>query len=701
MQRRVVLALFLGLLAASPCRSDAAQQATIYRDTWGVPHIYAESEQAAAYAHGYAQAQDRLADVLAAYLVARGRAAAVFGADFLEADIVAAIARHEETARTRYPQLSVDTRRLIEAFVAGIRAYMRDDPGAVPDWAEPPEPHHVVALYRAFSWAWPWGQARGDLKRAGSHIDDGRGSNQWVVGAGRSAVGAPIALIDPHLSWRAHNRFYEAHVHGGDLNFYGFSVIGTPVMAVGHTDVLSMGLTTGGPDCADVYEEKIHPDDPLRYEYDGEWRDITVEHAEIRVKTAGETRVEHVRIERTHHGPILERRGHRAFAARTAYDDEIGLVEQWLAMVKARNLGEFLNALRMNQSLPQNIMYADVYDNIYYVRAGRAPRRPPGFRWDRPVPGWTSETEWSGMHQLAELVQILNPPAGYMQNCNGSPGTMMPDSPMTAERYPDVIYNTRTDRDNSRGRRVRELLGARGKLTLDDALQIAVDTYVDRIDRWQQALGSALAAHADRFSSLKPAVALLQEWDGYVSADSRAAPLFRLWRRACRERDSGVPALQIEQAAELTSAGQIALLEALDRAVHDIKALRDRIDVAWGELHRIKRGDDSWPVAGLRADGVSTLRSVRFTAPDANGVSYASGGQLCTTIVVLKENHVVSYSLTPFGQSGDPQSAHYADQAEKLFSPGRLKPTWYQKSELLKNLESRQTLEFREKKQPR
>ena len=694
MLRRVLFAMVLGVLGASPSLGQNPEQATIYRDTWGVPHIYAESEEAAAYAHGYAQAQDRLEDVLTAYLVAVGRAAALFGPDYLQADIVAAIARHEEIARTRYPQLSAETRRLLEAFVAGIRAYMRDDPQAVPPWASPPEPHHVVALYRAFSWAWPWGQARGDLKRAGSHIDDGRGSNQWVVGASRSAAGAPIALIDPHLSWRAHNRFYEAHVHGGDLDFYGFSIVGTPIMAVGHTDVLSLALTTGGPDCADVYEEKIHPEDPLKYEYDGKWRDVTVEHAEIRVQTAGEPRVEKLRIERTHHGPILERNGGRAYAARTAYDDEIGIVEQWMAMVKARNLGEFLNALRRNQSLPQNIMYADVYDNIYYVRAGRVPKRPPGFRWDRPVPGWISRTEWRGIHRLANLVQILNPSSGFMQNCNGSPGTMMPDSPMIAERYPDVIYNIRTDRNNSRGRRVSELLGARNKLTLEDARRIAVDTYVDRIDRWQQALGTALAAHPDRFSSLKPAVELLLEWDGYVNVDSRAAPLFRLWKRACRERDSGVPALQIELGEKLTPVGQLALLEALDRGVHGIQTLRDRIDVPWGELHRIKRGGGSWPVAGLRADGVSTLRSVRFASPDASGVSHASGGQLCTTIVVLQEGNVVSYSLTPFGQSNDPESAHYADQAERLFSPGRLKPTWYQKSDLLQNLESTETLEF-------
>jgi acyl-homoserine lactone acylase PvdQ len=673
-----------------------AGEVTIYRDSWGVPHVYGESREAAAYGHGYAQAEDRLDDLLGAYLLAVGRAASVFGPRALEKDVVARIARHEQTARARYPELSAETRRFVEYFVAGVRAYMRDHANAVPAWAEPPEPHHVVALYRAFAWAWPWGQARGDLKRAGSHIDDGRGSNQWVVGASRSAEGAPIALIDPHLSWEPQNRFYEAHVHGGGLDFYGFSIIGTPIMALGHTDVLSFALTTGGPDCADVYEEKIHPEDPLRYEYDGTWRPIEVEEVEIRVKTPDGIRTEGLRIERTHHGPILERKGDRAWAVRTGYDDEIGLIEQWLAMAGARNLGEFLNAMRANQSLPQNLMYADVYGNIYYLRAGRVPVRPPGFEWDRPVPGWTSQTEWTGVHPLADLVQILNPPGGFMQNTNVSPGTIMPDSPLTADRYPDVIYNTRTNRSNSRGRRVLDLLGSREELTLEDALRIAVDTRVDRADRWQQALEQAHEAQPERIPYQKLVADLLLGWDGHMDVDSRAASLFRLWMRNCRKDDSGVPIDRIASGEPLDVDQQDALLRALDGAATTMRTRFGRIDVAWGEIHRIRRGDGSWPVAGCRADGISTLRSVRFTSPDQHGVSYARGGQICTTVVLLKEGGVTSYSATPYGQSNDPSSAHYADQAERLFSAGRLKPTWFRKADLLKHVEAKTTLTFPE-----
>ena len=114
---------------------------------------------------------------------------------------------------------------------------------------------------------------------------------QLFYRAGVDARGRPIFMLwAGHLPSRAVDlervlmhimRTLEAHVHGGDLDFYGFSIIGTPVMALGHTDVLSLALTTGGPDCADVYEERIHPEDPLKYEYDGRWRAVEVEETSI------------------------------------------------------------------------------------------------------------------------------------------------------------------------------------------------------------------------------------------------------------------------------------------------------------------------------------------------------------------------------------------------------------------------------------
>jgi acyl-homoserine-lactone acylase len=317
--------------------------------------------------------------------------------------------------------------------------------------------------------------------------------------------------------------------------------------------------------------------------------------------------------------------------------------------------------------------------------------RPDGLDTGRPLAGWTSKTEWLGIHPFSDLVQILNPPGGFMQNCNVSPGTMMPNSPLTAERYPGVIYNERVDRSNSRGRRALELLGSQRKLILEDALAIAVDTYVDRSDRWQRALVTAHETHHARYPSLIQAVELLKAWDGYMNVASRAAPLFRFWMRACREDDANVPRKKISDGAALSDDEQIALLDAFERAVESLEQVGE-VGLAWGELHRIRRGTGSWPVAGCRADGISTLRSVRFSSPDAEGISWARGGQICTTVVVLTEGNVVSFSATPYGQSNDPRSPNYADQTELLFSRSQLKPTWFAKSDLLEHVQSKRTL---------
>lgn len=683
------MAYFLLLMLALTA-SAQANQVTIYRDAWGVPHIYGDTEEAAAYGHGYAQAEDRLDDILSLYAIVQGKAARAFGPEYLQKDYESRLARHAELARTQYARLSPRVRKLIEYYVRGILDYLKKNPDKKPEWASTPNPYHVVALYRAFIYDWPWGQALSDLQAPAT---DGRGSNQWVVSASRSAEGGPIALIDPHLSWTPANRFYESHLHGGDLNFYGFSIVGTPFMVLGHTSVFSISATTGGPDCADVYEIQINPDNPLQYRYDETWRDVDVQEIEIEVKTPDGIRKEMRRIERTHHGPIVKRLGERGFVIKTAYDEEIGFVEQVYDMLRSKNLGEFLQAMSANQTLPQNIMYADIYGNIYYLRAGRVPIRPDGYRWDRPVPGWTSRTEWRGIHPLGDLVQVLNPGPGYMQNCNISPGAMMPNSPLLPHHYPDYIYNDKPDRTNARGRRALQLLEINSQLTLSEALKIAVDTYVIDAARWQRALLAAFDTHGTPFFHLRDAVRLIANWNGHMAPDSPGASLFRFWMRACRDRNIGVPIPLIEEGRPLAGGAQRSLLLALERAVDEMGDLYGRTDIPWGDIHRARRGDTSWPVGGYSGDGISTLRAITSAAPDKTGISYVRGGQFCTTVVILNPNGIVSYSATPYGQSNHPDSPHHTDQGRLLFAQGRLKPTWYNQPDMLERAQSKRTLD--------
>jgi len=688
--RRLFLLVFL-LLTSSLDALAAPGNATIYRDPWGVPHIYADTEEAAAYAQGFAQAEDRLGDILMLYTVVQGKAARAFGPEWVQKDYEAILARHLQLAKDQYPSLSPRVRRIIEFYTRGLLDYIKENPGSKPEWAPVPKPYHVVALYRAFIWDWPWGQARGDLRRAGSHVSDGRGSNQWVVSPSRSAEGGAIALIDPHLSWSPENRFYESHFHGGDLNFYGFSIVGTPLMVLGHTDVFSLSATTGGPDCADIYEERINPNNPNQYQYDGAWLDIQKTTVDIEVKTATGIQIEKHKIERTHHGPIIKRLGDKAYVVKTAYDEEIGFVDQLFNILLSKSLGEFLNAMSANQLLPQNIMYADIYGNTYYVRAGRVPIRSTEFNWDRPVPGWISKSEWQGIHPLSYLLQILNPGIGYMQNCNISPGMMIPQSPLRPRHYPTYIYNDNPNRTNGRGRRALQMLDADTKLTLDEAQKIALDTYVIDSDKWQLALTQAFEEHGTAFVHLTEAVQLITQWNGRMDIDAPGAALFRFWMRASRNKNASVPISHIEEGQTLGGGAHRNLLKALESAVENLKNRAGKIDVLWGSLHRGVRGDQSWPIAGLTADGVSTLRAVNSFPPDENGVSYVKGGQFCTTVVLLKADGIQSFSATPFGQSNHPTSVHYTDQGQLLFSKARLKPTWYGDVSRLTRIESKRT----------
>jgi acyl-homoserine-lactone acylase len=653
--------------------------------------VRGDTAAAAAFGRGDPQGEARLEDVLLGYLAARGRAASVLGEDWLERDREARIARHADVARERFGELSPLLREMLERFVAGVRAFMDEHPERVPAWGEPPEAHDPVARMRAFAWTWPWRQVLGDVGRGTPPADDGRGSNQWVVGRERSAERAVIALIDPHLPWDGLTRFHEAHVHGGDLHAFGFAIPGTPIPAVGHTDVLSIAATTGGPDTGDVYEERIHADDPLLYEYDGSWRAIAVETVDVDVAAPGGTRRETLTIERTHHGPIVRREPGRAWAARTAYDGEIGPAEQWLRMLLARSLDEFRTALAASQSLPQNLMYGDVHGELYYVRAGRVPVRPPGFSWDRPVPGWTSATEWTGTHPLADLVQLRNPPQGFLQNCNVSPGTMVPGSPLTADRFLPYLYNTRTDRTNDRGRRILDLLGADTSITVADARRFAVDTEVYAARRWQQELRAAWTAHEPHRPDVDEAVRRLLEWDGRIEADRSGATLFRYWMRACRAEGSGVDRNMGTRTEPLGATERAALVQALEAAVDEMQSRFGRLDVPWGEVHRAGRGGETWPVGGCNADGIGTLRSVRIGEPDAGGLSRVEGGQLCTTVVVLRRRGVESYSVTPYGQSDDPASPHFTDQGRLLFRHGLLKPTRFSRAPLRAGVSSTRT----------
>jgi acyl-homoserine lactone acylase PvdQ len=703
--------------APSPrARPRAATRAHLYRDEFGVPHIFAPDLETAAYAVGYAQAEDRLEELLKNYRRATGTMAEVFGPEFFRHDYEQRLWRHADVSRENYHRLSPKTRAVIEAFIEGVKAYMREHPENVPAWAPEIHPWHVVALGRFIIFGWPVGDALADLRRVGITPDaprglpaelrnlwanspssfdrEDRGSNAMLIAPERTAMRAPIAIIDPHLSWYGEFRFYQLRLYAGEWAAAGVAILGTPLPALGHSAHCSIAMTTGGPDTADVYEEEVHPENPRHYRYEGQWRPMRVRAEKIGVRWGDRVEWVTVEIEETHHGPIVARRGTKAYAMALPYAEEVGLIEQISEMFAARNVEEMKRALARLQLMPQNVLIGCTSGDIYYVRVGRVPIRPEGVDPSRPIAGHTAATEWRGIHPLSDLVQVLNPASGYMHNCNVTPFAMMRESPLVPERYLPYIYNaSRTAPRHQRGERVTELLEAATRVTEEHALALAFDTGVWHAELWQARVEEAWERAPASAKSDDAAIVrdLIRRWNRRSDPDSEGALAFYAFKKGL----GPTLAPRVDPPPTLTDA---EILEALARAATWLKATFGSLRVPYGRYFRVGRegGTRTWPVGGGSLNrepnnvAMATPRAITF-AP-VGTVMLGRAGQSAVHIVILTRPPR-SYSVVPLGHSDDPRSPHWDDQAEKLFSRGRAAPTYFRRrAELLRHATAHKVL---------
>ena len=105
-------------------------------------------------------------------------------------------------------------------------------------------------------------------------------------------------------------------------------------------------------------------------------------------------------------------------------------------MIKSRNLADFRSALGSLQILYMNVLYADCDGNTWFVLHGPSATAQSSFDWSQPVEGSNPATEWLGNHGLDELPQVLNPAAGFLQNCNSTPFEVTDGQNPDRERFP-------------------------------------------------------------------------------------------------------------------------------------------------------------------------------------------------------------------------------------------------------------------------
>ena len=679
----------LRLSPLAPAQAPAlASQVTIYRDKFGVPHVFGRTDAAAAFGFGYAQAEDNFPRLEDNFIRAIGRRAEVDGEGAAWEDRLNRVLELPRLAREEHARLDPKMRALVDGFVAGINYWMEKHPAAPRRLLTRMEPWYPLAFirYNYFQngFVFASGVRRNEMiLSAGAAPEEGdlrreNGSNGWVVGPSRSASGHALLFINPHLPFFGPGQVYEGHVQSDEgWNFTGYTRFGFPLPYVGHNESAGWVSTDNAADMSDLYLETFDdPSRPLSYRYgDGrreavEWRDS------IRVKTAAGVETRALVLRKTHHGPIVGNRGGRALALRMAKLDADGWIGEWYAMTRARNLDQFRAAMRPMNMLFGNAMYADRDGNTYYVYNGAVPRRDPAFDWGEPVDGSDPRTEWQGWHEFDQLPQLANPASGWMQNCNGTPFLLTDAGNPSAANFPNYMVQ---EPDTRRSMISRRILGAKEKWTFAEWERAAFDTHVIWADSTLPALFSsfdALAPDDPRRIRLDSAVRELRAWDRRSTTASAATTLFVTFNDRIEREPAPAP------------------LVALDSAIAALTRNLGHWRVPYGETTRLQRWNDlggtasdslpSVAVPGVSGDdgAVFTFTAVNFRNAKrrygVHGGSYISVVEFGPT-VRAKTIHV-------FGASGDPASPHYFDQAP-LYARGEFKPGWFTLQEIKANLE--------------
>ncbi len=516
---------------AGTVSAPVSARITIERDSLGVPHISAASEEDAFFAQGYVTAQDRLFQMDGLRRLAAGDLSEIAGPGALELDRDSRRLRMRRIAEQAYVSLPPQDRAPLAAYARGVNFFLQTHRRALPIeftlLGYDPRPWSAVDtiliglhMYRDLTTTWKDEILKRDMlaagdaakvnflfpPRSGSELQPG--SNSWTVSGAHTATGKPILCDDMHLDYSIPGIWYMVHLRAPGMNVSGVSLPGTPSVIVGHNTRIAWGVTNLHYDVQDLYIENFDPSTG-RYLYKGQWEQAHEEREIISVK--GALPVE-MPLWITRHGPLYINDAKEHLALRWAAAEPGSFQFPFPEIDKAGNWQEFTHALARFPGPGQNFVYADVDGNIGYHATGLLPIRK-GYTGDVPVDGSSGENEWQGFIPFDQLPSFYNPPSGIIVTANQNP--FPPDYPFSVNGNFSSQY---------RSRQIRDLLSSRNGWTAAGMLTVQKDVYSAFHQYLAQALVEAFDRHKAQHADLESAVNLLRGWNGQMEK-SDAAPL--------------------------------------------------------------------------------------------------------------------------------------------------------------------------------
>lgn len=691
----IAVAGFPAISASAQTAEDLVEQVVIRRTEYGVPHILARSPKAMGFGLAYAQAEDHMEKIARLIITAKGELSKNFGYNDrnLESDFRQLQYRIPQRAQETYNYLDPEWRDVTEGYALGLNYYIEKHRADLPEWVQPVSQYDVAAHGLS-------GVARFALDRGGvvrkflakmekgedaiADEDESTGSNMWAFAPGRTQSGNAILMGNPHQPWSDVATYYEAHVTvPGVINFYGSTFIGRPVLTTGFNENLGWTHTVNYPDIEEIYAIPRDPSDSKSFILDGKSQPMTTEIASVEFYEDGELLKENRLFWYTPMGPVVYKDREFVYVHRPVAYFDFRYYSQWYRLGKAREFGEW-RAIFDELVMPMfNTGYADREGNIYYLWTGAIPKLPLGSHADEAVPVTTSDEIWTQVHTIDELPQLFNPKGGYIMNSNSAPYHTNLNEVLDPAHYPDYFPKPRY---SLRSQHSTALIHNDTKFSLEDVVKLKFDERSFTAERIKDDLLAALNS-AELNADEKLGVEVLTAWDDTTARESRGGVLFQVWLNHYRKGGSAEDKLFAtvwDFDNPMTTPDGLAnparAVEAYKVAVAEVLEKHGALDVPWGDVHRLRFGDNvDLPLGGADND-MGSFRIIRYREADDNKrVAYS--GDSWVFAVEFGEEQPKAYSVVAYSESSREDSPNFADQAA-LFADEKMKRVAFTEDEI-------------------
>jgi acyl-homoserine-lactone acylase len=691
-----------------------AKNVLIVRDNWGIAHIYGKSDADAVFGMIYAQAEDDFARIERNYLNGLGMLAQADGEAAIYSDLRQRLFIDPRRLRQSYRSSPAWLKTLMAAWSDGLNYFLSTHPAIAPSVIRHYEPWMALSFTE--------GSIGGDIESvdlgkleefygaSGREIPASAraslmepvpgGSNGFAIAPSRSASGHALLWINPHTSYYFRSELQMVSEQG--LNVYGAVTWGQFFVYQGFNARNGWMHTSYGGDAVDEYAESIvAKPDGLYYRYGAALRKLEIGRIAIPFKRGTGSGLRRFTVYRSHHGPIIRaenatRSATRWIAIKLLQDPVPALAQSYLR-TKTTDYASFRKTQEMRTDTSNNTVYADADGTIAYFHGNFIPKRDPAFDYTHPVDGSNPATEWRGPHAIEDTITLLNPANGWIQNTNNWPFSAAGAASPRRERYPAYMW---IKGENPRGIHAVEVLQDIHDVTLDSLIAAGYDSHLTAFDVLLPPLFDdydRLPVDDPRRDSLKEPIMRLRSWDRRTSADSVPTALAIFWGQELRERkgpaarDAGEPVYDY-LVGHLTSSERIdGLTAAVAKLQHDF----GRWETPWGDINRYQRITDdivqpfddakpSLPVA-FAPSNWGALASFDAAYPRKTRKIYGSVGNSFVAAVEFGPT-IRAKAILSGGESGDPGSPHFTDQAP-MFVQGRFRDVPFSREEVLAHAE--------------